>query len=182
MASEGAVGTAYFPCRSGGQLDFRWGLGRELLLAETSGRTQATECNFGGAQWSVMTSASVRMSRLPSAIHCFCRDEPSSAQRQVAYDTMKLHKALHTQAMSGETCSFAWPYLELVTKTSLSMCCRARQSSTTAKHYRVQPRSCISFAGSMRQVRLSHTCLISNAQIMTLTTSLTQNESYLEVQ
>lgn len=80
MASEGAVGTAYFPCRSGGQLDFRWGLGRELLLAETSGRTQATECNFGGAQW----------------------DEPSSAQRQVAYDTMKLHKALHTQAMSEQ--------------------------------------------------------------------------------
>ncbi len=55
MASEGAAGTTYFPCRPGGQLDFRWGLGRELLLAETLGLTQATKCTFGAAQWSVLT-------------------------------------------------------------------------------------------------------------------------------
>ncbi len=61
------------------------------------------------------------MSGVPSAVRCSRRDEPSSAQRQVAYDTMKLHRALHTQAMSGETCSFAWPHLELVNKTPLSI-------------------------------------------------------------
>ena len=35
------------------------------------------------------------------------RDEPSSAQRQVAYDTMKLYRALHTQALQGESAVFA---------------------------------------------------------------------------
>ncbi len=54
MASEVAAGITYFACRPGGQLDFRWGLGRELLLAETSGPTQSAECTFGAAQWSVM--------------------------------------------------------------------------------------------------------------------------------
>ncbi len=55
MAPEGAAGTSYFPCRPGGQIDFRWGLGRELLLAETSGPTQPAESTFGAAQWSVIS-------------------------------------------------------------------------------------------------------------------------------
>ena len=54
MASEAAAGITYFPCRPGGQFDFRWGLGRELLLAETSGPTQPAERTFGAAQWSVI--------------------------------------------------------------------------------------------------------------------------------
>lgn len=79
--AEAVVGTAVYPCPSGSRLDFQWGFGRELLLADTSSSsTQQAESSFGMAQW----------------------DEPSSAQRQVAFDTMQLYQALHTQALADQ--------------------------------------------------------------------------------
>ncbi|KAL3146174.1 hypothetical protein ABBQ32_002884 [Trebouxia sp. C0010 RCD-2024] len=65
-----------FPASASNKLDIQWGVGREILLVDV-GSAETEESALGCAQW----------------------DEPSSSQRQVAYDTMKLYRALHTQAL-----------------------------------------------------------------------------------
>ena len=50
--AEAVVSTAAYPCPPGSRLDFQWGFGRELLLADTSSSsTQQAESSFGIAQW-----------------------------------------------------------------------------------------------------------------------------------
>lgn len=46
-------GAGVFPCQEGSRIDFEWGLGRGLLLAEasSSGAPTDTDNGFGAAQW-----------------------------------------------------------------------------------------------------------------------------------
>ena len=61
--SEATTETSSFTCRPGCRLDFQWGLGREVLLADIdeSSQEQTAEGNFGTAQWSVMAQSPFRM-------------------------------------------------------------------------------------------------------------------------
>lgn len=102
-----------FPASAGNKLDFQWGMGREISLADVAAGTgrQTEDSAFGTAQWRVLMPATTNACSADFADpNVFDRDEPSSAQRQVAYDTMKLYRALHTQALQGESAA-ASPFL-----------------------------------------------------------------------
>ena len=92
------------------------------------------------------------------------RDEPSSAQRQVAYDTMKLYRALHTQALQGksapEVVAPALPQYASCGNT-FTLCYRSRQSGTPTEHPRVQPRGHICLTSSLQKVTSHHPLNIS---------------------
>ena len=100
------LGVSVFPVFAGNKLDVQWGMGRDILLAEVATGTgrQTEDSAFGNAQWRVLMPAMTNVCLDAFAdLNVFNRDEPSSAQRQVAYDTMKLYRALHTQALRGES-------------------------------------------------------------------------------
>lgn len=103
-----SLAMSVFSAFAGGELDFQWGIGREVLLTDVVpgvGREQE-ECAFGTARWQVVVLAVCCLLLVQLAVDeltALYRDEPSSAQRQVAYDTMKLYRALHTQALQGKS-------------------------------------------------------------------------------
>ena len=65
-----------------------------------------------------------------------CRDEPSSAQRQVAFDTMQLYQALHTQALAGIVCAMSCkraPTWLSYYSCCLNCCCPHADQDRTAR-------------------------------------------------
>lgn len=97
-----------FPASAGGELDIQWGIGREVLLTDvvTGAGRETEECAFGTARWQVIVldlCCLLLVQLAVAELTVLYRDEPSSAQRQVAYDTMKLYRALHTQALQGKS-------------------------------------------------------------------------------
>ena len=133
------LGVSLFPASAGNKLDIQWGVGREILLADV-GSTETEESAFGSAQWQACTQDSCGR---------FCRDEPSSSQRQVAYDTMKLYRALHTQASQGEHMHSICHGLTLQYHMRTVSHYRSRQSNTPTEHPRIQPRDYFCLASSM---------------------------------
>ena len=143
------LGVSLLPASAGNKLDIQWGVGREILLADV-GSTETEESAFGSAQWQACTQDSINdFHKFTVLSKPFCRDEPSSSQRQVAYDTMKLYRAIHTQALQGEhmhsRCHGLTPQYYMRTLSHY----RSRQSNTPTEHPQIQSRDYFCLANSM---------------------------------
>ena len=90
------------------------------------------------------------------ASSCVCRDEPSSAQRQVAYDTMKLYQALHTQALQGELLHDG--YRESCAILTSHGSFRPRQGDTSTEHPGIQPGDSFGLTSCMQPVSQHESC------------------------